>query len=158
MGVSSKDIYSYCLDLLSRRAYSSFKLRRKLKEKKFLENEIAVVLKLLAAERYLRDDLYAESRARTWMSRGDSASQILRRLKSEKLSLTPGRIKELYEEADRSEEDQVRKLVDAQFRKLRSLPSDRNALFKLKQKISASVMRKGHNFGLVKAEVERHLK
>jgi len=155
---STKDIYSYCLDLLSRKAYSSFKLKQKLKEKQFIENEIEAVLKLLAAERYLRDDLYAESRARTWMAKGDSKSQIRRRLKHEKLSLTSERIEELYSETNRSEEIQVRKLIDLQFRKLRSLPRDPDAIFKLKKKITASVMRKGHSFQIVKTELERKMK
>jgi len=158
MEAANQDIYAYCLDLLSRRAYSSFKLRRKLKSKKFFENEIVVVLKLLAAERFLRDDLYAESRARTWMAKGESSTQILRRLKLEGLSLSLDRITELFEESDHSPADQVKKLVETQLRKQRQIPTDSQALFKLKQKITASVMRKGHSFSAVKPEVDLQMR
>lgn len=152
-----KDIYTYCLDLLSRRAYSTFKLRRKLKQKKYPENEMEVVLKLLTAEKYLRDDLYAEARARTWIAKKYSAFQIKRKLQIEGLALSGEKMKEVFEESHQSEEDQVRELIEKQFKKLRTLPTDRREIFRLKQKITAAVRQKGHNFSLIKAELDRRL-
>ncbi len=148
------DIYSYCLDLLRQRAYSTFKLKRKLKQKKYPENEIVLVSKILQSEGYLRDDLYAEARARTWMLKGDSAFQIKRKLQKEGLSLDELRVAALFEEESQNEDLQIRKLVEAQLRKVKKLPSDKNDLYKLKQKIMAAVMRKGHSFAGVKAVLD----
>ncbi|MDB5036740.1 MAG: hypothetical protein JWQ35_268 [Bacteriovoracaceae bacterium] len=153
-----KDIYSYCIDLLSRRAYSTFKLSWKLKQKKYPANEIEVVLKILIQDKYLRDDLYAEGRTRTWMSKGNSISQIKRMLSQEKLFLSTDRIGEIFGECDRSEAEQMKALVGAQMKKVRQMPTDRKELYKLKQKMGAALMRKGHSFSLINAEIDRQLK
>jgi len=154
----TRDIYDYSIDLLSRRAYSTFKLDRKLRQKKYPPNEIEVVLKLLRSERYLRDDLYADARARTWARKGHSASQIKRLLASEKLEISLIRVHEIFSESERGEEDELKKLLQTHLRRISSVPTDRKAFFKLKQKISAALARKGHSFSAFNLMLDQELK
>ena len=92
------------------------------------------------------------------MGKGESVCQIKRKLHQEGLSLEASRVASIFTEENQSEDLQVRKLVESQFRKVKKMPEDKKELYKLKQKIMAALMRKGHSFGGVKIELEEYLK
>ena len=65
-----KKAYLYSIKLLTTRDYSSAKLRNKLVEKKFCLAAIDQVIQELQERRFVRDDLFAESRIKALMHKG----------------------------------------------------------------------------------------
>lgn len=107
----STKAYSYIVKLLSARDYSEYKLREKLKEKKFPANEIDDALTEIKARGYLREEAYNEARIRGFMNKNYSPNYIKQKLNQEHLDVNVEQIEELFSENQVSTEDQIEVLV-----------------------------------------------
>ena len=144
----SSNPYSYALKLLAKRDYSRAKLRDKLLQREFPPEEIDEALDELIEKKYLREDYYAEARVKGLMHKGLSPTMIKYRLSEEDCQVTLEFIETIYNEYKLSSDDQIQELLA---KKLRSSRVDHsNGLsYEAKQKIVASVVRKGHSPGAI---------
>ncbi len=129
--------YNYCLYILSKRDYSEFQLRRKLKEKGYEEFTEEVVSKL-HEHKYIQEDEYRRSRIKALIHKGYSAYYISQKLESEHLGTTKEFIEDIYQELQTSEQEQKQHLIQ---KKLRALDPKHE---KTKEKIIRFLISKGH--------------
>lgn len=140
--MSSNSAYTYALRLLTKRDYSRAKLRDKLLQRDFGPEEVDETLDELIQKNYLREDYYAEARVKGLMHKGYSPSMIQYRLGEEGCPVTSEFIDHIYGEYKLTSDDQIAELID---KKIRRLPSTHDLSYEAKQKIVASVARKGHS-------------
>lgn len=144
--MSSTSAYTYALRLLTKRDYSRAKLRDKLLQRDYEPSEVDETLDELIEKNYLREDYYAEARVKGFMHKGYSPSMIQYRLSEEGCVVTQEFIDKIYEEYRLTSDDQIAELIDKKVRRL----SDTSSLsYEAKQKIVASVARKGHSPGAI---------
>ena len=136
----SNKAYSYIVKLLSSRDYSEYKLREKLKEKKFPANEIDDALNEIKARGYLRENLYIEARIRSLMNKNYSPIYILLKLNQEHLDANLEQIVEIFNENRVSTQDQIELLIKKKMQ--------RNAEYDYEEqnKIIRYLLSKGHDF------------
>lgn len=140
----TKEAYSYIVKLLSAREYSEHKLREKLREKKFPANEIDNAIDEIKAKGYLREEVYTESRVRSFMNKAYSVSYIRQKMAQEHLTITEEEIQEIFDNNDMSEESQVERLVR------KKIGSKTNLDFDQQGKILRYLISKGHDFSISK--------
>lgn len=75
-----KSALEYAVNALTRRAYSSAELRKKMLEKQYAPQETESVLQLFLAKGFLNDTLYAENMASALQNRGDGKKKIAGKL------------------------------------------------------------------------------
>ncbi len=112
----SKKAYQTLIRLLSIRDYSEYKLREKLRERNFPANEIEDAINQVKEQNYLREDIYAEARAKAFMNKGYATNYIRQKLNQEHVTVSNEFISEIYDEHKYSEEDQIRELVQKKLR------------------------------------------
>ena len=136
----STKAYSYIVKLLSSRDYSEYKIREKLKEKMFLDNEINDALNEIKARGYMRENAYNEARIRSLMNRNHSPSYILQKLNQEHLDTNLEQILEVFTENQVSTLDQIELLIKKKMHENRELD------YEGQNKILRYLISKGHNF------------
>ncbi len=152
--MSSNSAYTYALRLLTKRDYSRAKLREKLLQRDYEASEVEETLDELIEKNYLREDYYAEARVKGFMHKGYSPSMIQYRLSEEGCQVTIEFIEHIYSEYRLSSDDQIAELID---KKIRRLPTTQNLPYEAKQKIVASVARKGHSVSAIFRVLEQVL-
>lgn len=140
----NKEAYNYSINLLSRRDYSRYKLSKKLKEKKFSNEEIEVVIEKLIEQNYLREDEYLRIRTRQLIEKGLSNQLILRTAQEERIEINTELIETLRAEYERSSDDIINELVQKKIR-YKSFNGFEEKM-KLKNKVLRYLLSKGHNF------------
>ena len=136
--------YLYLIRLLSSRDYSEFKLREKLREKQYPANEIDEAIAEIKAKNYLREDNYAEARAKAFMNKGYSPDYIKQKLAQEHVYVDEDFIQSIYSENRNDSEEQIRSLVE---KKLRGKKLDS---YEQEVKVIRFVLSKGHQIGAIK--------
>jgi regulatory protein len=142
--MSTKEAFSYIVKLLSAREYSEHKLREKLRTKKFPANEIEEALIEIKAKGYLREDVYAEARVRSFMNKAYSVDYIRQKMAQERLTISEEQIQEIFEDNDMSEETQIEGLVR------KKIGSKTNLDFDQQGKVLRYLISKGHDFSTSK--------
>ena len=107
----STKAYSYIVKLLSSRDYSEYKLREKLKDKKFIDSEIDDALNEIKNRGYLKENVYNEARIRSLMNKNYSPGYILQKLNQEHLDTKLEEIVEIFNENQVSTQDQIELLI-----------------------------------------------
>jgi regulatory protein len=149
----NQSAYQYSLYLLSRQDYSEHKLRQKLKFKQFETKEIDETISKLISNNYLREEEYKRLLARRWILKGYSDSLIKRKGEQEKLSFEQTDLDSWREELGTNKEVSIQTLVDKKMRG-KDIPTDRESLQKLKNKVSRFLISKGYGFDDVRRAVD----
>lgn len=136
--------FTYALRLLAKRDYSRAKLCEKLLQRDFDKDEIELALDELTEKKFLREDYYAEARVKGLMHKGLSPTMIKNRLAEENCLVESEFIDAIYGEYKLDPNDQIRGLVEKKLRSSRFRDAE-NLDYGAKQKIVASVVRKGHS-------------
>jgi regulatory protein len=136
--------YLYLIRLLSSRDYSEFKLREKLREKQYPATEIDEAIAEIKAKNYLREDNYAEARAKAFMNKGYSPDYIKQKLAQEHVSVDEDFIQNIYSENRNDSDEQIRSLVE---KKLRGRKLDS---YEQEVKVIRFILSKGHQIGAIK--------
>ena len=136
----STKAYSYIVKLLSSRDYSEYKLREKLKDKKFIDSEINDALNEIKNRGYLKESVYNEARVRNLMNKNYSPSYILQKLNQEHLDPNLEEIVEIFNENQVSTQDQIELLIKKKMRANTVLD------YEGQNKIIRYVLSKGHDF------------
>lgn len=150
-----KPAYLYSLRLLSGREYSSAKLKKKLREKKFDEIEIEETLAQLCEERYLCDERYISAKIKQLALRGKSKRYIQHRLIEEGLKITEGDISSILKDAQIDEDDQLRALIQKKYQSLSRTP---NTQEKIIEKVLRFALSRGHHFHDIKRILKEEMK
>ena len=140
----SQQAYTYLVKILSARDYSEHKLREKLREKQYPANEIEAAIADIKAKGFLREEVFTESRIRTFMNKGLSVNHIRQKLQQEHLQATDEQIQEIFDENQISEDQQIERLA----RKKMGSKTDLN--FDDQGKILRYLISKGHDYALAK--------
>lgn len=139
----SKLAYNYLVKLITLRDYSEFKLRQKLKEKKYPANEIEDAINEIKTRGYLREDLYIEARIKGLLYKGYAINYIRQKLNQESLTVSEEYISDVFEDQQTSEEDQIRQLLKKKLRTAKDHTPEEWQ--KVKQKALRYTISKGHN-------------
>lgn len=140
----SNKAYLKIIQLLSARDYSEHKLRQKLIASDFPANEIDEAIKLAKEKKYLREEIYAESRAKTFINKGYSQSYINQKLNTENINVNEEFIGEIFEDQATTKEDQIQYLIN---KKLRGKKIDS---YEDQVKIIRFALSKGHSLSDIK--------
>lgn len=146
----SKKAYQTLIRMLSIKDYSEYKLREKLRDRNFPANEIEDAINQVKEQNYLREDIYAETRAKAFMNKGYSTNYIRQKLNQEHVSVTNEFISEIYDEHKYSEEDQIRELVQ---KKLRGKKIED---YNQEVKVIRFILSKGHEMGSIKKVLKEY--
>lgn len=103
--------YTYLIKIISMRDYSEHRLREKLREKKYSQNEIDSAIDEIKTRGYLREKAYTQSRIRSLMEKGYSSNFIGQKLAEEQLSATSDEIDAVFLEYRLTSEDQITRLL-----------------------------------------------
>lgn len=142
---SPKKALDYAIRILSIKDYSIYKMRMKLKERKFSSEDIETTIEKLLEYNYLREEEYARMRIKQLLVKGFSNSYILRKLEYEELTATESDIDAIREEQDLGSETQIDYLVEKKLR-YKEIPQDFEGKMKLKKKVLTFLISKGYNF------------
>lgn len=148
----SNKAYLTLIRLLSSRDYSEYKLREKLRDRKYTPEEIDTAINLVKEKNYLREEIYAEARAKAFMSKGYSQNFIKQKLGQEHVKVESEFISEIYEENRQTEDEQIEYLIQ---KKLRNKFIED---YEQEVKIIRFVLSKGHNMGQVKNLIKKYRK
>ena len=151
-------IYNYSIHLLARQDYSEFKLRQKLRSKKDnLPHEIDEVIEKLKERGLLREESYRRLFIRKWMMKGESEDKIRKRGAMEQLEFDSEEFENVEKELGVSEEDHIEKLIAKKLRS-KEIPSDKEALYKLRDKTLRFLISKGHQYESAKKHLDQYFR
>lgn len=106
-----KSAYLASIKLLTKRDYSKYKLKEKLRQKEFSEQIIAETIELLLEKKYLQEEEYIRLRIRGLAHKNYSASSIKMKLEAEEIYLDTNQVKEIYKNEGFDAETQCRQLA-----------------------------------------------
>lgn len=141
MTTISNKAYLYLVKIISNRDYSEFKLREKLREKHFDDQEIDQAINEIKTKGYLREDVYSESRVRIFMEKGYSPFFIRQKLAEEHLSLSSEEIDAVFLLHSLTPEDQIERLIR------KKIQGKMVVDYAAENKILRYLISKGHDFG-----------
>lgn len=139
-----KKAYLYSIKLLTKRDYSSAKLRNKLVEKKYCVTAIDQVIKELLERRFVRDELFAEARIKALMHKGYSPSFICKILLQEALPMSLESIHAIFSEYNLTTEEQIAQLINKKMPKKVIYQADQQLITKHKNRVLRYLVSKGH--------------
>ena len=146
----SNKAYQTLIRLLSSRDYSEHKLREKLRNRNFPANEIDDAINEVKEKNYLKEEIYAEARAKAFMNKGYSQNFIKQKLNQEHVKVENEFIEEIYDDHKRSEDDQIKYLIDKKLRGKQLIDYDHEV------KIIRFALSKGHKIGSIKKVLKEY--
>jgi regulatory protein len=141
MTTPSNKAYLYLVKIISGRDYSEHKLREKLREKKYPADEIDTAINEIKARGFLREEVYAEARVKSFMEKGYSPDYIRQRLTEEHLTVTDEEIEAVFTEYRLTPEDQIARLIR------KKIQGKTEFDYAGENKILRYLLSKGHDFG-----------
>jgi regulatory protein len=141
----TKEAYNYAIFLLSRRDYSIYKMRMKLRSRKYDEDVIDEVVKKLIDQNYLRENEYKKIRIKTLLLKGFSNSYIIRKLNQEMLETDNDQINSIREDQNIDAQESIEYLVQKKLRG-KSIPKTFEEKIKLQKKILTFLCSKGYTY------------
>lgn len=153
----SQRIYNYCIHLLARQDYSEFKLRQKLRSKKQnLPHEIDEAILKLKNNGLIKEERYRRLFIRKWMMKGEAEDKIRKRGGMEKLTFESEEFQVIAEELGFTDDDSIDKLIAKKLRS-KEIPTARDELQKLKDKVLRFLISKGHDYSDAKKAMAAYL-
>jgi regulatory protein len=143
----SNKAYLTLIRLLSSKDYSEHKLREKLRNRDFPAAEIDEAIAQVKEKNYLKEEIYAEARAKAFMNKGYSKNYIRQKLGIEHVKVDQEFIQDIYTDHNKSEDDQIKYLID---KKLRGKTIDD---YDQESKIIRFILSKGHNISEIKKAI-----
>ena len=125
--------------------------------KQFEQTEIDETLTKLIEKNYLREEEYKRLLARRWIAKGYSDSMIKRRGEQEDLTYESTELTEWREDVGSNTGDVIEKLVQKKMRG-QTVPTDRLAKQKLREKVSRFLLSKGYGYDEVRRAVDSAFK
>jgi len=152
----NKEAYSYSIKLLSKRDYSSFKLKQKLIARNYTDSEIIEIINTLKDKKFINDKNYALSRAKSFASKGLSNNFLIRRLEQEELYLDDEEVNALRTDYNLLERDIINQLINKKikFQKAAKSPEE---LQKQKVKLISYLASKGHSYDSIQDHLPKAL-
>lgn len=147
-----KKAYNYCIFLLSKRDYSRYKIRMKLKERKHTPEVIEETIEVLVEQNYLREEEYKRQRIKQLIYKGYANNYIIQKMAQEKLQVEVDEIEILREQNDASTESQIQYLIEKKLRGV-ELPEDYESKMKLKNKVTRFLISKGYQFAEINNKI-----
>ncbi|MEX0797823.1 MAG: regulatory protein RecX [Bacteriovoracaceae bacterium] len=147
-----KNAYDYSIRLLSKRDYSRFKLKQKLLQRDYLEEDIDNALEQLTAQRYLREDEYKRHKIKSLIEKGYANQLIQLRLEKEELFADEPLIEQIRGENNSEANEIVERLIQKKLRG-KLIPKEPEEKMKLKSKVLNFLVSKGHNYQTIKDQV-----
>ena len=111
-----KNCLNDALKLLSMKDYSSFKMKKKLKEKGHDKPIIQETIDFLILKDWLKEDLYTEARIKAFMRKGCAPNFIKQKLSQEEIYVETEEILLVFHEYQISSFEQVLTLIDKKLR------------------------------------------
>lgn len=143
--MNSKTAYNYSISLITRQDYSEYKMRKKLSEREYDEEEIDETIEKLFDQNYLREEEYTRQRIKGMLVKGYANRHILQKLKSEHLEPDESIINEIRSEQGFEVPSEVNRLIDKKLR-YKEIPTDYEGSNKLKQKVLRFLLSKGYSY------------
>lgn len=150
-----KKAYNYCIYILSKRDYSTHKIRQKLKDRKHNPETIETVIDDLVEKNYLREEEYKKQRIKQHILRGYANSFIIQKLNQEKLTAVDEEIDALRSEQDLHAAGIIEYLIEKKLRG-KEIPKEWEDRQKLKAKVLRFLISKGHSYSDVSSKVNQH--
>ena len=141
MTTQSNKAYLYLVKIISSRDYSEHKLREKLRERNHPADEIDTAINEIKARGFLREEVYAEARVKSFMEKGFSPDYIRQRLTEEHLTVTDEEIEAVFTEYHLTPKDQIDRLIRKKFQGKTEFD------YAEENKILRNLLSKGHDFG-----------
>ena len=149
-----KSAYQYLIQLLAKQDYSEHKLRLKLKQRSYEEDEIDEAIELIKQKKFLREDYYAEGRIKALIRKGHGKQYIQNMLELEELDSWTDLIDKIFNEYQVSEIDQVRQLVEKKTQFIDMDSMNYTEKLKLKAKLFRFLASKGHPKDLISSTID----
>lgn len=137
--------YDYSIRLLSKRDYSRYKLRVKLVQRGYEENEISEAIKFLEQKKFLREEEYLRIRVKSLLLNGHGNKTIRYRLEQEELYPDEEFIDNLRAENGLEAEAVLISLIEKKLRG-KKVPLEEETRIKLESKILSHLVSKGHDY------------
>lgn len=145
---NNKKCLLYCYKILARKDYSVYSLKKKLKLKKFEDNEIIESINKIISDGFLNDEKYARYKIKQQLLKGNSASSVKEALAFEKINIDTEFINETITQFSLNPTDTLKTHVQKRFKLyLKKYPEDK---LKREQKILSHFFQKGHSIELIK--------
>ena len=145
--------FDYSIKLLSKRDYSRFKLKQKLSQRNFTEEEIEEAIERLINLNYLREEDYARIRIKALLLSGYSNEFIQNKLEVEELFISDQLINTVREDNGLLQESSLDQLIEKKMRSKR-IPNEPEARLKLKNKLLNFLVSKGHDYYDIEDKVD----
>lgn len=139
--------YIYSLRLLGGQEYSLKKLKTKLVQKGFSDEEIVEALQLVVEKGYLNEERYIELKVKSLILKGKAARVVQHALLSEGVSVSEARIAEICLEKGVDQDQQLRELIRKKLRNHRVGAKLQDTEY---QKIVRFALSRGHSYQKVK--------
>ncbi len=153
---SYKKAFDYSIRLLSLRDYSIYKMRQKLKERKFDADDIEIVINKLLEYNYLREDEYKRIRIKQLLVKGYANNYIIQKLEQEQLFVDDSNINEIRDTQDLGSSKQIQYLIEKKLR-FKEIPSEWEAKQKLKNKVINFLISKGYKYADVQSYIKEYI-
>ncbi len=146
----SYNAYETVLYLLSRQNYSEFKLRNKLKQKKFPKEEIDLAIEKAKEKKYFNEESYVRSRIIHSVQKGESTHFIKNRLAQESIEVTKSEIEDLVNDNQLDQFEILKSLINKKLKgeEFKNLPP------KKQSSLFNHLLRKGHRFDEIKRAIK----
>ncbi|MCT4642589.1 MAG: recombination regulator RecX [Bacteriovoracaceae bacterium] len=151
----NKEAYNYCIFLLSKRDYSRYKIKQKLKTRKYTEEEIEEVINYLVENTYLREEQYTKVRIKSLAYRGYSSSYIKRKLKEEQIFVELEFIDTILDDEHIIKEESIERLIA---KKYKQEPKSFEEKMKIKNRILRFLISKGYSYNDILNHLPKALK
>ena len=150
----TKEAYNYAIFLLSKRDYSIYKMKMKLRSRKYEDDVIAEVIDKLVVQQYLREEEYKRMRTKTLLLKGFSNSYIIRKLEQEMLETNNEEINKIRDDQHIDATESIDYLVHKKLRG-KVIPDAFEAKMKLRNKILNFLASKGYSYLEAKDAIDR---
>jgi regulatory protein len=152
----TKTSYNYSIQLLSKKDYSSFKLRKKLRQKEYEDLEIAETLDKLTDLKYLNDVEYRRDLISSLLRRSYENRYITQKLAQEELITDDNEINEIKIEIGYNTNSELLKLINLKM-KHSPPPETPEEKFKVKSRLASFLSSKGFQFDDINEEINKRL-
>ena len=151
-----KKAYNYCIFLLSKRDYSEYKIKNKLKSRKHDPKVMEEVIAKLTEQGYLREEEYKRQRIKQFILKGLANRYILQKLAQEHLSAEEEEIEKIRNEQFLYADEMIDQLIQKKLRG-KDIPEDFESKLKLKNKVLRFLVSKGHSFDSVLPKLNEYI-
>mgnify|MGYP001165364190 CR=1 FL=1 len=151
-----KKAYNYCIFLLSKRDYSEYKIKNKLRSRKHTPEIITEVIGQLTEQGYLREEEYKRQRIKQFILKGFANKFILQKLSQEHLTGEEEEIEKIRNEQYLYSDEMIDQLIQKKLRG-KDIPKDFESKQKLKNKVLRFLILKGHSFDSVLPKLNEYI-